>query len=706
MSLFVFSVLIGVLFHQLITVIQPLRNAKQSLTRINFGQKIVLQLPDRTYLALTAIIFSVFFVLFIGAAALIVAQKVHPSQGYAFRFTDALTSPRMAAAFFGFFVGQLVGNLINRIFRSSQSYELKSSDRLQVFLIVILIVLGIGGEEFIQSSARRISKISFGVTNEISFSDAGRASSRAAEQPRNAAITSGGGEAGYFQSGASSGLRNLGRLADIIKDDTAYLRILKKYDGSGQSDKNDTLTTTPVSPLQEEPNEFLARTTISPIAKCLAGVFARTADATYLNVRLEALVPIYQKLAFESANKAGIKEQADRVLVEQATEIFQQAFDIGIGTRLTAETISSNDDLLIACSPLAALICADELESNSNDWLGTHSKEALACLPSLGAMTTKPLKPVCDPKPNATRSPSCRRQYAQQVKEAFDKIDLDDAGKRPYISMAYAGLLAQLGYYEAASLALHNWLESPKRTQYPVWYVERARFALGIYLEEWIRSQSESAPLALRQYHIDNLDQIVSIMKHLPAVAAIDKLSGDYKFNVGILGATQSGDQDVCSLSNGQEGILLSKLYESYLGALSTFVDNALKHPTYKRENASNISSATQELIRPSLKCLNSSVQKEFRAEILERYVRNVLNGVENTSSFKSNDSKQEELKKADQLLRMALQLVARQHGKDQGAIANSSSFFTQISTSNTVEVFEKLLATHQRLQEMQNNLD
>jgi hypothetical protein len=93
MSLFVFFVLVGALFHQLISAIQPLRKPGSSQRVIEFGRKIVLTLPERAYVALNAIFFGLLFFLFISAAILIVVKNVHPSSGYAYRFTDADAGP-------------------------------------------------------------------------------------------------------------------------------------------------------------------------------------------------------------------------------------------------------------------------------------------------------------------------------------------------------------------------------------------------------------------------------------------------------------------------------------------------------------------------------------------------------------------------------------------------------------------------------------
>src|SRR5262249_30913211 len=148
------------------------RRSKRNLVRLRFGTRIVVLMPQRAYLAAKAgVLFGCVFA-YVAAATLVIAQSLHPARGYAFRFVDALTSPQIVSAIFGFRLGLLVGDLVNRALRGDRHRTFSAQDWVQVFLILTLFVLGIGGEEIIRSSAARISKLSFGATNEIEFSTA------------------------------------------------------------------------------------------------------------------------------------------------------------------------------------------------------------------------------------------------------------------------------------------------------------------------------------------------------------------------------------------------------------------------------------------------------------------------------------------------------------------------------------------------------
>jgi hypothetical protein len=272
--------------------------------------------------------------------------------------------------------------------------------------------------------------------------------------------------------------------------------------------------------------------------------------------------------------------------------------------------------------------------------------------------------------------------------------------------IAYAGFLAQLGYHGAATLALHNWLPQAQSEQFPsTWYELRARFMLALYLEEWIRTRGDSAPLALRQYHIDNFETVIKRMKKIAAVSEVQKLSGDARLEVGPLSAIYSGDDGICNAANAGERELLGNIYQSYISALAGYVDHSLKHPENAKRHASEISEHTQELNRVSLRCLDSGVQHEKRAEFLEYYGRNQLNLVENIAPLKGADALREQIKNAEQVVQLALEFIDKEHQDEEQQKKTTQNFLSKVSSSSISERYESLLNTQQRLKEKEREL-
>jgi hypothetical protein len=291
MSIFVFAVLCGLLLHQVASVIQPVPDTND----YTFGRRIVIQLQGKTFLTLKVTILVVAILAFIFLVTFIIAQNFHPAEGYAYRFVDAITSPRMGAAIFGGLVGILLGNLLNRLLKNKDDYNFKPSDYLEIALIFLLVLLGIGGEEVVRSYAQRINKISVGTTTEISFSEsAPKASRTSAEQPGGAFRNTQG------DGGQSAGLAKLYDIGSKDKSnisrDGAFIEILSRYELEPNPD--------PVDPGP------LAQLVLSPIGSCLSGIFLLNGDSTFIEQQLVLLNDPLRELATSgSADSDAIKRQ-------------------------------------------------------------------------------------------------------------------------------------------------------------------------------------------------------------------------------------------------------------------------------------------------------------------------------------------------------------------------------------------------------------
>src|SRR4051794_17224515 len=84
MSLFMFSILTGLLLHQVVSVIQPIAGSRS----YKFGGRIVIELPEKTFVMWKVGALVVAILLFLLLVIIIVAQSVHPGEGYAYRFAD------------------------------------------------------------------------------------------------------------------------------------------------------------------------------------------------------------------------------------------------------------------------------------------------------------------------------------------------------------------------------------------------------------------------------------------------------------------------------------------------------------------------------------------------------------------------------------------------------------------------------------------
>jgi hypothetical protein len=387
------------------------------------------------------------------------------------------------------------------------------------------------------------------------------------------------------------------------------------------------------------------------------------------------------------------------------------AFQNGLEDALLAGSDGASNAFVSECIPLINLVCASQKPPltiktpMTSEWIESNRDAVHSCL-DRPARSSEGKDIELEKAIELAKSP----QIVAIITE--NNIKNWKTDNRPYLTTTYAGLLAQQNHYDSAALALHNWLQKALEKQKKnsaefalKWSIIRARFALSIYLEEWVRSQGENAPLALRQYHIDNFAALVYEMRSIPKLSKLQKESSDYVLNIGLLTASHSGDDAVCAIAESDRKIL-GKAYESYLSALSYLIDNALKHPTYRQQHATVIEGYVRDLIKLSLKCLNSEVPKEpFRAEILDRYVRNQLNLIDNAAPLRSLDAIRSELRNAGEVLTLALQLLTRQRSEELGSKQNSPDFLRRIYSNDLIELYDNLILTKTKLQSREKEL-
>jgi hypothetical protein len=756
MSTFVFSVIAGFLMHQLITMIQPAIDRRpRRFQKFRLGPRVVVRLPARTYLRIKAYSIAAMISLFVLLLIFIIGQATHPPRGYAYRLTDAITSSLIGSAFFGLLVGVLVGNLMNRLFRA-EKYELRPRDRLEVFLIVVLFVLGIGGEELLRSSARRINKISIGATNEISFADSSVKSARTStEQPGNAGEKAGAKAGEYLSTGGSNGLPKLRNLAADIEQDREYIRLVYRYE------KAVNFRTAEWNQEPKTEIERLMQTTISPIGSCLDGIYARTADAAYVEGALSDLSKSLRDLTSLQ------EEGAPKVTKGVAKKLAGSVEDIQINAREILKTAllhpetKVNQQFFKYCRPLAMLACDAKWDpvKNPGSWMPVDKRTGNVQPDSWN-----------DSKNCGAEEIEKRIISATDVeKTPVPKGSTSQAHGTPYTAIAFASVMAHLSYHEAAALVLDEWIENHKSADNDIrmkWLVLRARFALGVFVEEWIRSSGDASGLKLREYHVDNLKSIISELFELSAVADLERLNSKYELKVDFLGASQSGDEGFCNLPEKLTGFLddidkespvvvqktgkannpakvesgaeaakdksatpagdahknkpanstdtpiveadwrakpgadiLSALFESYVSAQSTYVDNFLKHALLKVKSATIVDGQMRKLAKLDLRCVPGN-RLALRAEILERYARNETNLIENLSLFGNKDKIAERILNAQRVLVLAMQLVDRDQ-KNERVSRDTDSFLKRVTSSPTIELYETLLALQGRLQDL-----
>jgi hypothetical protein len=714
MSAFLFSAFFGLFIHQLLSIIQV--GGISGLTKIDVWSGITIFMRERTFLAFRATLLTAIAIIFIALLLIIVAQQIHPEQGYAYRFGEALTSPRVPSALFGIMVGVLTSNMLNRLLRGKIGAALTSRDWLEVILIGFLFVMGVGGEEALRSYSGRISEISFGATNKIAFSDS--SSRKVLETVSNASRPGAEKSADYATSGGSTGLQRTALISDTAAKDGRYLALFEKVEGRPPPVAN----TAPSS----EAIELATRTLIYPLASCLDGIFAHTANSSYVNDRLAPLVELFQKLKDDTTLKA--RSDLARAFGQQIRQVGDKAYDLFLYKYLNNRGGPVDRDLLNACSAIVALLCARdessggrpwEHEASASKWVEGNKKDAAACMAErFGSDDGK----TSSGGGGKSLPDSDEQRDEARFKSSVAQLSVrDEINERPYMAITFASFAAQLGHYVTASLILDDWIRPLRKAGAlpDKWYVIRARFVLAVYMEEWIRQKGDNVEPALRKYHIGNLEKIISFMDGFQTRRIAKTINGEGRFDPGVFYATYSGDDDVCVLHGNDEvkslspdeTKLLSDFYVSYVTAKISHVNHSLRHSEVAKKSAATISTSVKELTQTSFKCLNLSpeAKAENRAEILDLFARNQINIVENNTALKDKDSLREQLKIAQRVARLAADTVYQRQDtekKNKDDDENGLKFDDRIRPSPTIEIYEKILVTQGRIKDTERQLD
>jgi hypothetical protein len=639
-SIFIFALLAGLLLHQLVSMIQP----KGGVPGYKIGRRVMIRFSPGTYVIWKACALALAGLVFIVVVVLIVAQCVRPVEGYDYRFADVLTSPRMAAGVFGGLVGILLGNLLNRLLKNDDDYKFTSPDRLQLALIFALVILGIGGEDVLRSSAQRINKISVGTTTEISFADVAPKSSRvSAEQPEGAFRNTEG------KSGESTGLAKLYDIGSMDKSnidrDWNFIEVLARYQHE------------PLPKFIEAGR--LAQNILSPLASCLMGISKLYGDDTFNERQLSRIADALRDLAQPGqTNYAEIRKQLEKATSEVTLYVGPRAAEFKLPT-----------DERYSCQPIIV---------PSYD----------ASLPGLNKELIDRFRDSRETLPYVTMA------YAS-VEAALHHYEAATIAMDRWIRSDHENNIAQKWYVLRARLTQALFTDE--------WIRDRGAAASSSLRKYHIDNLRNIADGMAAFKVISELAKKNGGYQLTTGLLAASHSGDDGICDVPDLPAQvfNSNNKAPDSLKKQADATeLIETIYNTYLSARKDYVDHALKHPTIKVRYASLIESEIKALMSLSLRCTGFGLedQQTTRAEHIERYVRSQLNLMENTVNLKSSDKIEDQIRDSRQSLGLAFQLIDTQviNAKTD---APTGPIQHRIETAPVLETYETLLATQQQLQ-------
>jgi hypothetical protein len=284
--------------------------------------------------------------------------------------------------------------------------------------------------------------------------------------------------------------------------------------------------------------------------------------------------------------------------------------------------------------------------------------------------------------------------------------------KRPYLSIARASLMAQLGQYEAAGSILYGWLEAKNKTKprsgWPSpddWFEVRARSIIAVFSEEWVRRDEEKIDTSVRDEHLANLDFLRKALKE--RLIAMDRIAKPGYFS-DLLTETASNGQGrppvfrrptACGLPildrhpPSDNDILLSRaLFRSYVSMELTYLQNTLHHPRYGDKYAETTTTDLRRFAQLDLSCFPDGDQPDLvYAQVLETYARNALKYSALKKGAESDDARKRRLDQGISASKFGLEVIESTAKADKAQQGPSVPFLSRIASSDSIDVQDQL---------------
>jgi hypothetical protein len=635
--------------------------------RFPIGQDISISFDERSGDWARRII-RIFLVIVILLCIVLLHNLVFPS--------DAILRNRVNVIL-GFLFGPLAAIWINSILAHGANKPLTRGQIIGGIGLVVFFIVGCVGNEtgdLISKVARNVSSFKLAGA-EVAFSSKKDSTPGAgADRP---AGHSGGSRREAVPSGGLSYLSNLN--AYFIDRDLQYLTLFGNTDPSLKA----TL---------EGVGKFADQVAAPPFS-CLLGRQTTTADSLAVNAQLLGFAQTLRRInAFTDGPQ---REQASVHFIQRALTIASDAIE-------SAPRAEIND----YCVPLLKMFCPQHLDSDPKD--STHFTLAesnrpamLGCIRGLndGLKKEAPQQAV-----------TAANQRAEETLLQFSQAG--ELEKRPYLSIARASLMAQLGQYEAADAILYGWLEAKNKTKprsgWPSpddWFEVRARSIIAVFSEEWVRRDEEKIDTSVRDEHLANLDFLRKALKQ--RLIAMDRIAKPRYFSDLLTETnTSSSDQSrppvfrkptACGLPildrhpwSDNDILLWRALFRSYVSMELTYLQNTLHHPEYGDKYAETTTTDLRRFAQLDLSCFPEGDQPDLvYAQILESYARNASK----YSALKkgSDEARKRRLDQGISAAKFGIEVIEETAKADKAQQGPSVPFLSRIASSDSIDVQDKL---------------
>ena len=583
----------------------------------------VIELPwvqaTRRRHGLFALLVAVVVLLAASASGWAIFRSFYPAYGLSF-FVFSLSEKFIVSFVLGIAFGIASGVFLRSITQGSPYRTISLQEKALIGSIGALLILGIGGEHFLQDAGRRISKLSFGGA-EIAFTGEKPQRARESSGPPPNLLTS------STVGAPSLPVDILHFLPGFITRDEEYILFISRMEK-----KRD-----PKATLIDDTDEFvsklrdagkLATAVIKPMGKCLATIFNQTGDSEFVRRTFYFLLePLSHVDALEGYTVAKFQNET----VVGINSVFRRLFEYTYHrvhndksvAMLSTQAQEDRRTLEENCSPATYLACAGDDWSKMQDVIekgyGADGKKVIA-----DGVKKLNLKECYDDTIRILSINDGLSEYLATF--AADQAFL----KRPYMHIVIATILAQSKLDATALVYLENWLnesqqwgrKNPKYASAARWLQVRTLTIMSTLLDNWIAREGPNASLVLRESHIERLKKSLLLADQLFNYRhELSKLRRDNSLERMESVAFSSSPDEVVVCPEKE----INNLFTWYIFASTRLVDNQLQSPRYRTHHAPDVNKTIRDLLDIRFGCATRVDDPEyypklFRAETLRLY--------------------------------------------------------------------------------------
>jgi hypothetical protein len=621
-------------------------------------------------------------------------------------------SPRLPNFLFGLIFGPVFAIWLGGIFHNPGE-KFSVMQAVQGSILVVLFVVGLLGAEtarLAEHYSRRISKVGVGGA-EIAFADLGQG--RRDSGNRVSTTPPPGYKSGAGTPNSSQALGYLAQLDDLIERDCWFVAM-----ADGPLNKNCVPNAlNPANAWNVDDAVKFAGLSISSYARCLGGVFDTTLDDGTVVEYLRPLAVRFQELSDPSNIDPMFVKRAVDTHLAQTRKLLTHLFPVFLSENKPSVDLPVRK----SCATLVRSVCDEfypfdwpdvieldpDVKPDKGSKLAHQKAEKWVSLKQ-----SQPLLRRCWKRLQKLPKTLPETGFAHHLEERFKAFYLRSKDtsfeSRPYVAIAHASLMVQLGQQEAGISRLYEWVDKYERDNnldgpqivalgknaYKVWYAIRARSLLFTYMDRWLSHLDEKTPDIVRDLHLANLQRYLELLRLFPPAVQVLKKLDVKKYDLEAAKyTTVATDFPACEYDGDYETAIIL----SHLATGNLFAYHALRHRKYD-DYSSHVRKIVRDAMNVDTSCIAAKYSPEdataLRSEALELQAEILMHDAEKQKTADDRASAANTLKSAEAAVNLALQIISKSADADIDSKKQSTRFVEKISATKVLIARETALQT------------